>query len=811
MNHSSSVQNFITEFYPFLSIFFCLLTFASSANAQIQVNANANNELICSITYETQDEFYIQNSSGGPIESLDDGTALSDPEQQPVKIYKITYSPSGDCAGSTLDVFPERNDVGVYSYNSEITDGDPADSEVRIIQPSDVVNYNSAGTTDPPQTDFREALRNVISIPDIRSYWSVDEDALTGSGFIDFISFQFNLEGPSDEVVPIDPNELLLVTERWGNSTMSLGALPESDPDTNPTPSIISGSNRVTIDGESKPDLYQWNTGITVETSIDSEGDQEQWVILLEASQFNAGEDIYGIDVDLEPTFADGSILGFRNPGTLLELGECWRMLSSSPFENTSYADILDPIWTQGVPGADYTGGDPNVYLWDNTETGNSPSGWTTDGLDLDDDVPEGTGFLVSVFADDDFDNSDEPFPKELSVEGTENTGTISPALNSTDPDGWTLVGNPFGAPLDFAQVTKTGLTDVAYVYDRNYGGGSAPTNSNTGGWRATSTTVDGESYGEIENGLIAPFQAFFVQNFESTSSSIEFEQNDRSSLTFDPDSGDEWDFYGKDNDGSPRRPHVRLTLNGEGLFDTAWITFSDEGSSERERGDAYELVPFSEHHVMLSSEKKEELFDIAHFGNDKNLRVPISVETTLPGSYTLAISGARHLTSQNLRFLDTENNVSIPLTQNFEYNFTIQKAAKSNPDPLRCGDTGQELRSKFNIEKATSKPHNRFFIEYADASGETGELPSDTELHQNTPNPFNPETQISYELSEQSDVRLEVYDLTGRKVATLVERTQSAGKYQVSFNARNISSGVYLYRLSTSSATLSRKLTVIK
>jgi hypothetical protein len=801
---------FRVDFYALL-VTLCCIPFAVSVNAQVQVNNTQNNALICSITYETQDEFYIQSSSDGTITSLLDGSSLSDPAQEPVKIYKITYAPGGNCSDNTLDLFPERNDVNVYSYNSEITNGDPADNEVRIIQPSTAINYNSSGTSDPPQNAFRDALRNVISIPDLRSYWSVDEDALTGTGFVNFISFQFNIEGPSEDVVPLDPNELILVTERWGNSTMSLGALPESDPEINPTPPIISGSDRVNINGATKPDLYQWNTGINVETSVDSEGDQEQWLILFEASQFNAGEDIFGIDVDLEPTFADGSILGFRNPGTLLELGECWRMLSSSPFTNTSYAEILEPIWTQGVPGAKYTGGDPNVYLWDKGTTGNSTSGWTTDGLDLNNPVPEGTGFLVSVFADDDFDNIDEPFPKELTVEGTENTGPVSPSLNSEDPDGWTLVGNPFGAPLDFAQVTKTNLTDVAYVYDRNYGGASAPTNGNTGGWRATSTTVDGEIYGEIENGLIAPFQGFFVQNFESTSSFIEFEQNDRSSLTFDPGSGDEWDFYGKDNAGSSLRPYVRLTLNGEGLFDTAWITFSEKGSSIRKKGDAYELVPFSEHRAMLSSKKGDELFDIAHFGNDKNLRVPISVETTLPGSYTLAISNTEQLPSRNLRFMDIKNDISMPFSKGFEYSFTIQQASKSNPDPLRCGDAGEELRSKFKIEKAKSNTQNRFFIEYADATNDTGELPSKIKLHQNTPNPFNPETRITYELPEQSDVRLEVFDLTGRKVATLVNRQQSAGNYRVSFNANNLSSGVYLYRLTTPVTTLSRKLTVIK
>jgi len=90
-------------------------------------------------------------------------------------------------------------------------------------------------------------------------------------------------------------------------------------------------------------------------------------------------------------------------------------------------------------------------------------------------------------------------------------------------------------------------------------------------------------------------------------------------------------------------------------------------------------------------------------------------------------------------------------------------------------------------------------------------ELPETVYLEQNYPNPFNPSTIIRYQLSSDSDVRLEVFDSIGRKVEVLVQGRVQAGVHQIQFEASNLSSGVYFYRLQTETTSITRKMSIIR
>lgn len=94
--------------------------------------------------------------------------------------------------------------------------------------------------------------------------------------------------------------------------------------------------------------------------------------------------------------------------------------------------------------------------------------------------------------------------------------------------------------------------------------------------------------------------------------------------------------------------------------------------------------------------------------------------------------------------------------------------------------------------------------------------LPEGFALDQNYPNPFNPTTTISYSLPSVTSVTLEIYNVLGQRVITLVDQTQGAGQYQVDWNSTDqsgnaVASGVYFYRLSTPELTLSKKMLLLK
>ncbi|MFV1884813.1 MAG: zinc-dependent metalloprotease [Balneola sp.] len=95
--------------------------------------------------------------------------------------------------------------------------------------------------------------------------------------------------------------------------------------------------------------------------------------------------------------------------------------------------------------------------------------------------------------------------------------------------------------------------------------------------------------------------------------------------------------------------------------------------------------------------------------------------------------------------------------------------------------------------------------------SNEPGDVPGKVELNQNYPNPFNPATTITYSLRQAEEIRLEVFNIQGQKVATLFEGRQQAGDHEVQFDASNLSSGVYMYRLQTESQLLTRQMVLIK
>ena len=83
--------------------------------------------------------------------------------------------------------------------------------------------------------------------------------------------------------------------------------------------------------------------------------------------------------------------------------------------------------------------------------------------------------------------------------------------------------------------------------------------------------------------------------------------------------------------------------------------------------------------------------------------------------------------------------------------------------------------------------------------------------LLQNYPNPFNEATTIQYNLPENTKVSLEIYNLSGQKVKTLVDKVQEPGQYDINFNASDLPSGIYFSRLKTQYGIKTEKMMLVK
>jgi hypothetical protein len=91
------------------------------------------------------------------------------------------------------------------------------------------------------------------------------------------------------------------------------------------------------------------------------------------------------------------------------------------------------------------------------------------------------------------------------------------------------------------------------------------------------------------------------------------------------------------------------------------------------------------------------------------------------------------------------------------------------------------------------------------------GEIPTVFALFQSYPNPFNPSTRISYDVPTSSHVNIEVFNMLGAHVATLVNEMRLPGRYSVSFEAGDLPSGLYFYRLKSESYTEVKRMLLMK
>ncbi|HKI47056.1 MAG TPA: T9SS type A sorting domain-containing protein, partial [Balneolales bacterium] len=135
----------------------------------------------------------------------------------------------------------------------------------------------------------------------------------------------------------------------------------------------------------------------------------------------------------------------------------------------------------------------------------------------------------------------------------------------------------------------------------------------------------------------------------------------------------------------------------------------------------------------------------------------------------------------------------------------------------VSLGEPAKQVVARYQI--AQENIQEALNLKMAGSNGAVGNLsdsvasvrPTRTALNANYPNPFNPTTIISYQLAQSGHIRLTVWNILGRRVATLVDANQQKGIHEVTFNASQLSSGVYFYRLQAGSKVLVKKMLLMK
>ena len=502
--------------------------------------------------------------------------------------------------------------------------------------------------------------------------------------------------------------------------------------------------------------------------------------------------------------------------------------LITTPVQGTTLQTLLadNNVFTQCFTGAtseaDNCGtGDitENVFFFNPQSNTPSANDWEA-ATNITNAVQPGTGLLVYLFKD--APGGGNGFPTQLAVDGLVPT-SASITINSGS-NALTFIGNPFNSRINLFANNKIGaggsnVRALKYVYDHNYtsgfegNGGEDQAGNTGGGWR----TSNGQGAGSLSGGIVAPFQGFFIQNEAVADASP-----DPITIAL----GDTTDTSGTLYSGATAPPAIQLAarINGAQVSDV-WFSFSETGSLEDNRFDASALYALDyTPYLMFHAVSGGRALDIKNLPLDLNREIslplklngwkPVDDETVqayepMGGSVEMIWPTVRNIPDAwEVYLTDHETGLSFDLTDPSvtKYEFELLVDAKSSERlpyrlAVREASVPEKFTHRFSLD-ITAVPTS---IDPAE------ELPIEIALAQNYPNPFNPTTSIRFELPESQPIALEVYDLSGRHIATLASGVHTAGFHEVSFDASGLSSGVYLYRLQTESQTFTRKFTLLK
>lgn len=492
---------------------------------------------------------------------------------------------------------------------------------------------------------------------------------------------------------------------------------------------------------------------------------------------------------------ADGTSFGSRYA---LRLGgsEGWRLLSS-PTGGTTFEELLGNFQIKTASVSSRSGQRATIYEWQD--------GRFHPVENLENEMVAGRGYAVYFSRDDDpgLPGIQGGFPKVITTNNPENSGPVSVTLSSAEFNGsrgWNLMGNPFGTEIAVDVLLGT-LRRSLQIENPNL-----QVNGNVYIWDPAANSGNGDYlvWEEGGNHKILPFQAFWVKI-----DNAEAGENVTISTTLERD---ELRAENSSRFRDSNQEEFSLTLKlGDGLqYDDYQLVFNNEGSVDSDIQDAIKLYSLNDNSLSL--------FSLS--GKDKLMKNVLPYELTGTMEIPLAFdaNGRQELYFEwdklddipdnwNITLTDQKLNKVINLRSANDYRFTVP--SDGNRKRINEENSGSPL----NRERDT-REEPRFMLTVnpgSTASPESPDIPESVKLNPNYPNPFNPATTISYELKEDSEVLLSIWNIVGQRVVTLVDGMKEAGQHTANWNASEMPSGIYIAQLEVGGKVFIRKMTLIK
>lgn len=279
------------------------------------------------------------------------------------------------------------------------------------------------------------------------------------------------------------------------------------------------------------------------------------------------------------------------------------------------------------------------------------------------------------------------------------------------------------------------------------------------------------------------------------------------------------------------------LMNRGKNIFSPNSVCFAFDNTGDITHG--LEMrIPFSELGITNLGEVQAFAFLAGADGSFSNVTLPGNITSGAPGPNAdfSALSGGPYHSEQSalpvelVSFGVSRNQGGLVLNWQTAvevntFGFWVQKKNPGHEwldlEFIQAAGNSNSPRNYSYTDKTGTGPEDAIYrLKITDNDGsytfsnEVASLrsvPVEFTLGQNYPNPFNPVTNISYGIPEKSNVQLEIYDILGRLVSTLVNTTQEAGYYTVGFSAGHLASGLYFYRLQSGSNIVMKKMNLIK